>query len=79
MLLNFIRTIENSTYKIYDPLGIKLLTRLRLGLSYLSEHKFRHKFADSIDSLTFFFFGNYTSFFSTLPNLYYFTHRYTYD
>ena len=48
MLLNFIRTIGNSTYKIYDPLGIKLLTRLRLGLSHLSEHKFRHKFADSL-------------------------------
>ena len=28
MLLNFIRPMENSTYKIYDPLEIKLLTRL---------------------------------------------------
>ena len=25
----------------YDPLGIKLLTRLRLGFSHHSEHKFR--------------------------------------
>ena len=46
MLLIFIRPIGNSTCKIYDPLGIKLLTRLRLGFSHLFEHKFRHKFAD---------------------------------
>ena len=51
MLLKFIRPIENSTYKIYDPLGIKLLTRLRLGFSHLSEHKFRHNFADSLNPL----------------------------
>ena len=51
MLLNFIRPIGNSTYKIYDPLGIKLLTRLRLGFSHLSEHKFRHNFADSLNPL----------------------------
>ena len=51
MLLNFIRPIGNSTHKIYDPLGIKLLTRLRLGFSHLSEHKFRHNFADSLNPL----------------------------
>ena len=54
MLLKFIRPIENSTYKIYDPLGIKLLTRLRLGFSHLSEHKFRHNFADSLNPLCYF-------------------------
>ena len=37
--------------KIYDLLGIKLLTRLRLGFSHLSEHKFRHNFADSLNPL----------------------------
>ena len=51
MLLNFIRPIGNSTHKIYDLLGIKLLTRLRLGFSHLSEHKFRHNFADSLNPL----------------------------
>ena len=51
MLLNFIRPLGNSTYKIYDSLEIKLLTRLRLGFSYLSEHKFRHNFADSMNPL----------------------------
>ena len=48
MLLNFIRPIGNCTYKIYDLLGIKLLTRLRLGFSHLYEHEFRHNFADSL-------------------------------
>ena len=51
MLLNFIRPIVNTTYKIYDPLGIKLLTRLRLGFSHLSENKFTHNFADSLNLL----------------------------
>ena len=36
-------------YKIYHPPGLKLLTRLRLGLSHLREHKFRHNFNDTID------------------------------
>ena len=51
MLLNFIRSKGNNTYKIYDLLGIKLLNRLRLGFSYLSEHKFRHNLADSLNLL----------------------------
>ena len=51
MLLNFIRPIGNSTYKVYHPLGIKLLTRLRLGFSHLFEHKFIHNFADSLNLL----------------------------
>ena len=47
----FIRPTGNSTYKIYDPLGIKSLTRLRLSFSHLSEHKFRYNFADSLNPL----------------------------
>ena len=50
-LLSFIRPIENSAHKIYDPLGIRLLTRLQLGFSHLSEHRFRHNFADSLNPL----------------------------
>ena len=45
VLLNFIRPTGNSTFKIYDLLGIKLLTALRLGFSQFSED--RHNFADS--------------------------------
>ena len=33
---------ENSLFSVYDPLGVKLLTRLRLQFSHLNEHKFRH-------------------------------------
>ena len=40
-LLKIGRPIQNSIFKIHDPLGIKLLTRLRLGLSQLNEHRFR--------------------------------------
>ena len=70
VLLNFIRPTRSSTYKIYDPLGMKLLTRLRLGLGHLSEQKFRHNFADSLKPLC---SCSCSSFFSTLPKLYYFT------
>ena len=51
MLLTFIRPKGNSTYKIYDPLRIKLLTRLPLGFSHLLEHKFRHNFTNSRNPL----------------------------
>ena len=50
-LLTFIRTLENDTYAIYDPLRVRLLNRLRLGFSHLREHKFRHNFADSLNPL----------------------------
>ena len=32
-------------------MGIKYLTRLRLGLSHLNDHKFRHNFQDCLDPL----------------------------
>ena len=50
-LLNFIRPCSNSIFDIHNPLGIKLLTRLRLGLSPLHEHKFRHCFQDTLNPL----------------------------
>ena len=34
---------------MHNPHGIKLLTRLRVGLNHLREHKFRHNFQDSLD------------------------------
>ena len=43
-LLNFIRPCANSIFNIHNPYGIKLLTRLQLGLSHLRDHKFRHCF-----------------------------------
>ena len=48
-ILKFIRPSPNSTFNVHNPHGIKLLTRLRVGLSHLREHKFRHNFQDSLD------------------------------
>ena len=50
-LLTFIRPLENDIYGIYDPLGVRLLNRLCLGLSHLRQFKFRHNFADTLNSL----------------------------
>ena len=51
-LLTFIRPLEKDTYGIYDPLGVKLLNRLRLGFSHLREHEFRHNFVDTLNPLS---------------------------
>ena len=48
-ILKFIRPIPNSTFNVHNPHGIKLLTRLRVGLSHLREHKFRQNFQDFLD------------------------------
>ena len=42
---------ENPIFSIYDPLGVKLLTRLRLQFSNLYEHKFRNGFEDTINAM----------------------------
>ena len=43
--------IPNSVFGVANKYGIKLLTRLRVGLSHLKEHKFRHNFRDTINPL----------------------------
>ena len=43
-LLKFIRSSQRKTLHINDSVGVKLLTRLRLGFSHLRGHKFRHGF-----------------------------------
>ena len=48
-LVNFLRSCANSVFDIHNPLGIKLLTRLHLGLSHLHEHKVRHCFQDTLN------------------------------
>ena len=49
--MEFIRPSPNSIFDIYNPYGIKLLTRLRLGLRHLNEHKFKHGFNDTINPI----------------------------
>ena len=41
-LLSIIRLSQSNIYNLFDPIGLKLLTRVRLGFSHLNEHKFRH-------------------------------------
>ena len=38
-------------YEIQFPLGLKLLTRLRLGLSHLNEYRFKHNSENCINVL----------------------------
>ena len=50
-LLPSITPLENSIFNIFDPEGLKLLTRLRLGLSHLNELRFRHNFQECLNPL----------------------------
>ena len=50
-LLSFIHPVQNKTCNIFDPEGLKFLTRLRIGLSHLNAHRFRHNFQDCLNSL----------------------------
>ena len=46
-----IETKVKSLFSVYEPLGVKLLTRIRLQFSHLDKHKFRHGFGDTVCSM----------------------------
>ena len=50
-LLSFIKPTCSSLFSVHHPVGVKLLARLRLGVSHLREHKFRHNFHDTLNPL----------------------------
>ena len=50
-LLPFICPNQSNIHNIFDPIGLKLLTRLSLGLRNINEHKFRHNFQDFLNPL----------------------------
>ena len=50
-ILKFIRPSPNKIFQCHNPKVIKLVTRLRLGLSHLREHKFKHSFQDTLNPL----------------------------
>ena len=52
-LLKIGRPVQNSICNVFNVLEIKFLTRLRLGLSHLNEHKFKHNFQNCLNSLCF--------------------------
>ena len=50
-ILKFIRPTPRSFFNCYNNKGIRLMTRLRPGLSRLREHKFNHNFRNCINPL----------------------------
>ena len=50
-LLSFIRPLESNLCNIFDPIGLKFLTRFCLGFSRLNEHRFPHNFEDCMNPL----------------------------
>ena len=50
-ILKFIRPAPNSIFQCHNPKGIKYLTRLRVNISHLPHHKFKHSFQDTINPL----------------------------
>ena len=66
-MLNLIRPECNETYGIHNPTRLKLLTRQRLGLSHLNDHKFNHNFRDCMKQLS-------LSILSVEKNVYFFLH-----
>ena len=48
-LLSFIQPLHCDTSWIHNPVRLKLLTRLWMGVSYLNEHKFKHNFNDFLN------------------------------
>ena len=49
--MKLIRPSANSLFNCHNLKGIKFIIRLWHGLSHLREHKFKHIFQDSLDSL----------------------------
>ena len=51
VLLKVGQPTAKPVYHTHNPIELKLLTRLKLGLSHLNEHKFKHNLEDSINPL----------------------------
>ena len=49
--MSIIRPPAKSVYGIHDPKGLSYLTQLRVGLSKLNFHKFKHNFRDTINPM----------------------------
>ena len=66
-LLKISQPIPKPVYNIHKPTGLKLLTKWRLGLSLLNEHKFNHNFRDCVNPLCpcSLEFGSFSHYFSS--------------
>ena len=52
-ILKFIRPKPNSVYYCHNPKGIRVLTRLSLGLNHIRKHEFKYSFQDCLNPLCF--------------------------
>ena len=50
-ILSFIKPLPNKVSSSHNPQGLKLLTRLQIGLSHLRYRKFKHNSLDTINPL----------------------------
>ena len=50
-LLSIIRPPPKLVYRVHDPKFLSILTQLRVGLSKLNFHKFKHNFRDTLNPL----------------------------
>ena len=51
VIANALRPSPNSIFNCHNPKGLKLLIRLRLGISHLRDHKFKRSFQDSLSPI----------------------------
>ena len=51
-LLKIGQPTAKATCNIHNPIGLKFFARLKLGISNLSEHKFKHNFQDCVNPLS---------------------------
>ena len=51
ILLNFIRPSESTVFNCHNLKGVKLLTRLKLGLTHFCEQKLKRSFQDSLNPI----------------------------
>ncbi len=49
--LSLIRPSSKPAFCIYDPIGLTYLSQIRVGLSKLNYHKFKHNFRDTVNPL----------------------------
>ena len=50
-ILKFIRPSPSNVFNCNNHKGIRLITRLRVGMSHLREHKFKHNFQDYLNPI----------------------------
>ena len=50
-ILKFIRRSPSNVFNCNNHKGIRLITRLRVGMSHLHEHKFKHNFQDCLNPI----------------------------